>query len=138
MIQDRGRFDVNNRTSLFAVSNADGETPVSLWADPTSHRLLFSATVSLIAGGTTSVTTQVGDSTSVQTLKASNTSRVKLVVVNTSTAILYVKEGPIATTSDYSYRLEQYDGAIIDDYSGLVTGIWSADSGGFANCTETT
>lgn len=37
---DRGRYDQNNRVTLTAVSNADGETPVSLWADPTTHRLL--------------------------------------------------------------------------------------------------
>lgn len=87
--------------------------------------------------GSSSVTTQVGDSVSVVTLKASNSSRVKLVVVNTSSAILYIKEGSSATVSDWSYRLEQYDAAIIDDYDGVVTGIWSADSGGFANLTET-
>lgn len=89
------------------------------------------------ASGTTSTTTQVGDSATVVTLKAANSSRVKLVIVNTSSATLYVKEGSTATASDWSYRLEQYDTAIINDYDGIVTGIWSADSGGFANCTET-
>ena len=34
-------------TTLLAVSNADGVSPVLLWADPTTHRLL----VSLAAGG---------------------------------------------------------------------------------------
>lgn len=88
-------------------------------------------------GGSSSATTQVGDSATVVTLKAANSARVKLVIANTSTAILYVKEGSTATASDWSYRLEQYDVAIIDDYDGVVTGIWSADSGGFANVTET-
>lgn len=87
--------------------------------------------------GSTSTTTQVGDSASVVTLKAANTSRVKLVIVNTSTAVLYVKEGSTATTSDWTYRLEQYDGSIIDDYTGIVTGIWDSDAGGGANVTET-
>lgn len=35
--------DNNRVTTLLAVSNADGETPVVLWADPTTHRLLVSA-----------------------------------------------------------------------------------------------
>lgn len=35
--------DANQVTTLIAVSNADGTTPVVLWADPTTHRLLVSA-----------------------------------------------------------------------------------------------
>jgi hypothetical protein len=36
--------DGNSITTLLAVSNADGVTPVVLYADPTTHRLLVSAT----------------------------------------------------------------------------------------------
>jgi hypothetical protein len=36
--------DDNMVTTLLAVSNADGSTPVTLYADPTTHRLLVSAT----------------------------------------------------------------------------------------------
>lgn len=36
--------DGNYVTTLLAVSNADGTTPVTLYADPTTHRLLVSAT----------------------------------------------------------------------------------------------
>lgn len=32
--------DNNQITTLLGVSNADGATPVVLWADPTTHRLL--------------------------------------------------------------------------------------------------
>lgn len=35
--------DENRVTTLLAVSNADGETPVTLYADPTTHRLLVSS-----------------------------------------------------------------------------------------------
>lgn len=34
------RRDQNYVTSLLAASNADGITPVVLWADPVTHRLL--------------------------------------------------------------------------------------------------
>lgn len=43
---DRARFDVNNKPSLIAVSNQDGITPVSLWADPATHGLVISANIS--------------------------------------------------------------------------------------------
>jgi len=35
--------DGNSITTLIAVSNADGITPVTLYADPVTHRLLVSA-----------------------------------------------------------------------------------------------
>ena len=34
--------DANYVTTLIAVSNVDGTTPVTLYADPTTHRLLVS------------------------------------------------------------------------------------------------
>lgn len=37
--------DQNSVTTLIALSNADGTTPVALWADPTTHRLLTSASI---------------------------------------------------------------------------------------------
>ena len=49
------RRDANYITTLIAVSNADGSTPVTLYADPTTHRLLVSA-----AGSGVSVTTPTG------------------------------------------------------------------------------
>lgn len=48
MAADRARYDVNLIPSLVAVSNADGTTPVSVWADPTTHALVSTATL----GGT--------------------------------------------------------------------------------------
>lgn len=43
-LPDRARHDVNLKPTLIAVSNADGETPVTLQADPTTHQLLVSGT----------------------------------------------------------------------------------------------
>src|SRR4030042_652964 len=39
--------DANRVPTLIVVSNADDATPVKLWADPTTHRLLTSTTVAL-------------------------------------------------------------------------------------------
>lgn len=39
---DRSQPDANNIHSLIAVSNADGISPVTLWADPTTHALVTS------------------------------------------------------------------------------------------------
>lgn len=40
MAPDHASRDTNSVTTLLAVSNADGISPVLLWADPVSHRLL--------------------------------------------------------------------------------------------------
>ena len=40
----QAKRDDNQVTTLLAVSNSDGITPVVLWANPTTHRLLVSAT----------------------------------------------------------------------------------------------
>src|SRR3990167_5748768 len=42
----QAKRDDNYITTLLAVSNIDGITPVVLYADPTTHRLLVSATLS--------------------------------------------------------------------------------------------
>ena len=38
-----GYHDSDHTATLMAVSSADGETPVVVWADPTTHRLLVTA-----------------------------------------------------------------------------------------------
>ena len=43
--------DNNYVPTLLAVSNADGVTPVTLYADPTTHRLLVSATGGVVGPG---------------------------------------------------------------------------------------
>jgi hypothetical protein len=90
-----------------------------------------------LALGTTGDTTSVASSITVVTLKASNTSRKSLKIVNDGTKILYVREGSGATTSLYTWKLEQDEMAIINDYNGIVTGIWDVANGS-AKVTETT
>ncbi|PIY62259.1 hypothetical protein COY93_03510, partial [Candidatus Uhrbacteria bacterium CG_4_10_14_0_8_um_filter_58_22] len=50
----QAKRDSNQVPTLIAVSNADGITPVVLYADPTTHRLLVSAT-SALSGATTAL-----------------------------------------------------------------------------------
>ena len=84
--------------------------------------------------------TSVNDLNTVQTLKAANASRVALYVYNDSDQALYIKLGSTATTSDFSVKVaaggfyELPNNPVI--YSGIVTGIWAADSTGAAKITE--
>ena len=87
--------------------------------------------------GTSSLTTSVPGSATAVTLKALNTARKSLKITNDSVETLYVREAAGATTTTWTWKLEQDEMVIIDDYSGIVTGIWDAASGA-ARVTETT
>ncbi len=43
--------DQNNVPTLLAVSSADGKTPITVYVDPTSHRLLVEATAGVSGPG---------------------------------------------------------------------------------------
>lgn len=61
----QNKFTTNNNTTLVAVSNADGETPVYLYADPATHGLILSATLTggpiPASGATSAVNVQIVD-----------------------------------------------------------------------------
>ena len=52
--------DENRITTLLGTSNADGITPVVLYADPVTHRLLVQLAVSNGAGSPSSTPTALG------------------------------------------------------------------------------
>ena len=94
--------------------------------------------ISVSGGGSasTSATSSVSSSATSVQLLAANTSRVEGVITNESTAILYVKLGTGATTTDYSISVSPSETLIIDKYNGVIHGVWSAVNGN-ARITET-
>lgn len=71
------------------------------------------------------------------TLKAANADRKELLVDNNGAQTLYVKYGSTASLTSYAARLFPGDDIVIDNYTGIVTGIWDV-ADGFAMVTETT
>jgi len=53
----QNKFTTNNNPALVAVSNSDGETPVYLYADPSTHGLVVSATISSVGIATSAIQT---------------------------------------------------------------------------------
>lgn len=85
--------------------------------------------------------TSVADLNTVQTLKAANASRTALFICNNSSALLYVKLGSAASTTDFTVIIAANGGfwELPTDnvvYTGIVTGIWASDSTGAALITE--
>jgi hypothetical protein len=87
--------------------------------------------------GANAVVTSVAGSATVVDVLASNVNRISCVINNDSTAILYLKYGSGAATTSYTHKLTQDDSVIVDDYNGLITGIWASATGD-ARVTEVT
>lgn len=81
--------------------------------------------------------TSVVSSASVVTIKAANSNRKSLIVTNDGSDVLYLKYGAGASLTSYTIQLFAEDLAVIDDFSGEVTGIWDVATGS-ARVTETT
>lgn len=85
---------------------------------------------------TPTVTSVAGSAVAVNLL-ASNTLARQRIIHNDSTAILFIKFGAGASTTDFSVRLSSQAMFVFPTpmYVGLVTGIWQAATG-FARITE--
>lgn len=83
----------------------------------------------------TSTGSNVSASATSVTLKAANSSRKELKIQNDSTAVLYLKEGATASSTDYTYKLYQDDVYLTNNYTGIVDGIWASATGA-ARVTE--
>ena len=87
----------------------------------------------------TATVTSVNDSNADQTLLAANANRVGLNIYNDSDQILYVKYGGVATTTDFTVPIGPGDFWSMDPvYTGVLHGIWAANSTGAAKITELT
>tara|TARA_R110001606_G_scaffold156172_3_gene298926 strand:- start:2440 stop:2823 length:384 start_codon:yes stop_codon:yes gene_type:complete len=112
-----------------------------------SHKSSLSALNALVtlyrnpdAGGTagsTPVHSSVASSTSSVTLVADSPNRLTVEITNDSTSILYIKKEATVSSAAYTYKLFPNDLLIIDDYTGVVSGIW-VTAVGTAQITETT
>ena len=137
-----GVVSVDDNGSTLSVD--DGGSTLSI--DDGGGAITVDGTVTATPTGTyttketraaTSAVTSVGDSASSVTLLSANANRLGASITNTSSAILYVKFGTTATSSDYTVRMVQnayYE--VPFNYTGRIDGIWASDAGGAALCTE--
>jgi hypothetical protein len=87
----------------------------------------------------TATLSNVNDTASSVTLLASNANRLGAAIFNDSASILYVKLGATASLTSFTVRLPTMGYYEVPfGYSGVIDGIWSADSSGAARMTELT
>lgn len=90
----------------------------------------------------TTTVTSVNDSNVSGTLLAANVNRLGASVYNHSDQILYLKLGSAASTTDFSVILAGNGSGVGGyyevpyGYTGIITGVWAADSSGSAKVTE--
>ena len=96
----------------------------------------------LLTPGTTGTITVVSDAATSATLAASNAARKMVWIYNDSDQPLYVKFGATATVSDFTQLVIPGATMIVaggaTGYTGLIDGIWSANSSGSARVTVIT
>ncbi len=69
---DNAHFDENHVPTLLAVSSVDGVTPVTVYADPSTHRLLVDSTSGVVGPvSSTDGAIALWDGTTGQTIKDS-------------------------------------------------------------------
>lgn len=104
--------DNNFITTLLAVSNVDGTTPVTLYADPVTHRLLVSNNGESISAGTVS-TTDATTTTLVSVALSANTAYIlRATVVGNETSDADRMSAYLAVTA---YRAGA--GAVIEGFT---------------------
>lgn len=120
-------------------SSAIATLPVSLASVP-SHAVTNAGTFAVqTPKSATGTTTSVNDTASSTTLLASNASRLGATIYNDSASDLYVKLGATASTTSFAVKLVQDAYFEVPfGYTGIIDGIWSADSTGAARITELT
>jgi len=108
--------DANSVTTLLALSNADGITPVTLWADPVTHRLLVDA-----SGLTGFATTALDNLASV--------------AINTSLLLGTSDGGALGSATKMWSDLFLASGAVINFNNGDVTITHASNALAFAGGT---
>lgn len=137
---------LNSRAQATAVVDANGDQlttfPVTGTVDVGNTVDVNVTNVSVpvsFAAPANAALTSVNSSTSSVTLLTANANRRKFIIVNAGTKILYIAFAATATTSAYTVALAAngvYESEV-GDYSGIVTGVWSAVNGA-AKITEIT
>ncbi len=120
--------DENNVPTLIASSSADGQTPIRVWADPATHRLLVDLGAGVVGPGlSTDNAVAVWDGTTGETLKDSSVTIVAGVVNATS-----YKAGGTSPVADGTYtvgnRITPVTGALgtITTKGGIITAVQEA------------
>jgi len=100
--------DNNFVTTLLAVSSVDGVTPVTLYANPTTHRLLVdlagsgSGTVTSVTSANADISVATGTTTPVLTLNSATLPTVSTIVKRDANANIFANNSFLNTTSTVS------------------------------------
>ena len=128
MATENAKRDQNNVPTLLGVSSADGTTPVRVWADPDTHRLLVDLGAGVVGpGASTDDAIATWDGTTGETLQNTTVTIVAGVVNATG-----YKAGGTSPVADGTYtvgnRITPVTGDLgqITTKGGIITAIQEA------------
>jgi hypothetical protein len=120
-----------------SVDDGGGSITVDDGGVPLDVSVVGSVTVAEQKAATSSLT-NVSQSAASVTLLAANAARVEAVVFNDGTKDLLVKLGATASASSFTFLVAKGGHVVVDRYTGIIDGIWTAAGGGAARVTELT
>lgn len=139
--EDQGHITGDRGLFILAVRNDADAALTGTDLDYTPIATDSAGRVKIVEGAkslpSTPTLTNVAASVTSVTLKAANTARQELLIFNDSTSLLYVKYGATASATSFTHYVPAYSLCVIDDYDGIVDGIWVSATGS-ARVTETT
>jgi hypothetical protein len=123
-----------NRTTAARPYKDVGGVPITL-----SDGTIVLALLSVPAGSSASVLTNVASSASSGVLLAANPARKGCIIFNDSTATLYIAYAPTCSATAYTYQIasqQTFESPSLI-YQGIISGVW-ASANGYARITELT
>jgi len=128
----------NTSLGNIETSNSSIDTKLDDQATAAKQDDIITAIGSIGGGSATVATpTSVAQSTSSVQLLAAEPDRVEAIIRNDSSQTLYIQEGATATTTS-AVELKKDDIYLVDNFTGVINGIWASGTSGFARITEKT
>jgi len=129
---------LNAKLNTLGQKTMANSTPVVIASDQSA--IPISGTITSIpTTSTVATTSQVSRSNTNQTLLASNANRKGATFYNDASANLFLKLGAVATSTDYTIRLQNNDYYEVPfNYTGRIDGIWASNGAGDVTITELT
>lgn len=124
--------DQNRVTTLLAVSKTDGVTPVALWADPVTHRLLVdnaNSGITLTTTGTSGAATLVGNTLNIPVyggVTSVTSANADIAVANSTTTPVLTLNSSIASAASTIVKRDANGNVFFNNYFGNLTSTASA------------
>ena len=124
---------INNGSGGGGGGNVTITSPLGEQSSASSTSVTLSTEDRNLLSGNTPITSTVNsitlNDTTAVTLSSDNTNRKVVIIYNDSDEDMYIKYGIGATNTDFTIFIKKNNGWVVDNYTGIVTGILDNNTG---------